>query len=256
MVPNANPIWSTHNANYKSPEEYRTESLQSSALAGICRGFQLLLESQGSELRQLVKFHKSWYEMVEQYAGRNLTKESDKIPALLGVADFIEKSSAWECIAGLWWECLSINLPWNVKTATGSARSSFPAPTWSWVSIRGGVETQLQHVKTESQNTTIHYLMSFQGCENISRHNWRITNAGLKMPARICDFSKFNPQVILDRPDAEPEVSLTRSEAYVPMLKFDGVSTTERESSEIHGLIVKRTLYLRDDFERIGNFSM
>lgn len=94
MVPNANPIRSTHNPNYKSPEEYRIEYLKSSALAGMRGGFQLLLEAQGSELGQLVEFHKSWYEMVEQYAGRNLTKESDKIPALLGVADFIEKSSS------------------------------------------------------------------------------------------------------------------------------------------------------------------
>ncbi|KAH6999481.1 heterokaryon incompatibility protein-domain-containing protein [Ilyonectria destructans] len=141
MVPNANPIRSTHNPNYKSPEEYRIEYLKSSALAGMRGGFQLLLEAQGSELGQLVEFHKGWYEMVEQYAGRNLTKESDKIPALLGVAHFIEKGSVREFVAGLWWECLSINLLWNVKTATGSVRSSFPAPTWSWVSIRGGVET-------------------------------------------------------------------------------------------------------------------
>lgn len=74
------------------------------------------------------------------------------------------------------------------------------------------------------------------------------------MSGRICDFSKFSPRVILDGPHAEPEVSLTRIEAYVPILKFDGVSKTKRASSEIHGLIVKRTLYLRDDFERIGYF--
>lgn len=76
------------------------------------------------------------------------------------------------------------------------------------------------------------------------------------MSGRICDFSKFNPGVILDRPNAEPEVLLTRDEVYLRILTFDGISNTEGSSSEIHGLIVKRTLYLRDDFERIGYFSM
>lgn len=83
-----------------------------------------------------------------------------------------------------------------------------------------------------------------------------ITNARLKMLGHICDFFKFNPRVILDRPNAESEVSLIRIEAYVLILKFDGVNKTERASSEIHGLIVKRTLYLGDDFERIGYFLM
>jgi hypothetical protein len=77
--------------------------------------FNCFLEARGTTTEEKITSHKGWYEVVENYAEQKLTKESDKIPAIVGVADFIQKSVNRRFVAGMWFDTLDLNLLWNVK---------------------------------------------------------------------------------------------------------------------------------------------
>lgn len=87
-----------------------------------------------------------WYELVEQYTKRAMTYESDKLPALVGLATkFAEHIGKDEYVAGLWREDLLAGLLWSagnfhqwaVKHVLSS--STHRAPSWSWASVDGAV---------------------------------------------------------------------------------------------------------------------
>ncbi|KAF7562824.1 hypothetical protein G7046_g1323 [Stylonectria norvegica] len=258
MVPKVFPNFAA-NPNYKSAEHYRLQYLRSAALAGMRGEFQLLLKASGSDLVQNVEFHKSWYSMVERYAVRDLTRESDKITALLGVVDFIQKSTKRQFVAGVWEDCLTFNLLWNVKakskatnrldkgSTVEAARPSFPAPTWSWVSMRGDVETQLQLDHTQLRHVKIRPLIDIVLLESTHKHDGWTTNSRLTLSGRLCDFTNFRPQTITDCPEDKLELLYTRDSDFLPILALDAVTTSRGPESRIYGILIQRTMYISND---------
>lgn len=82
-----------------------------------------------------------WAAAVRTYTSNNLTKQSDKLVAIWGIAALVlEKQrqdwGAWG--AGLWAARLEQQLAWTV-TMSGSVRNP-EFPTWSWASVVGTVE--------------------------------------------------------------------------------------------------------------------
>jgi hypothetical protein len=81
-----------------------------------------------------------WYDILVDYYGRKLTKSSDKLPALSGIARAFETMTKDRYVAGLWRSNMIEGLLWQ---AMGSERratsrpSQYRAPTWSWASIDG-----------------------------------------------------------------------------------------------------------------------
>lgn len=82
---------------------------------------------------------KKWAEVVETYTTRDLTMESDKLPALSGLASRF--SNLWSCAyyAGLWEEKLIEGLGWFVLDPFTSTINNSYAPSWSWASVIGAV---------------------------------------------------------------------------------------------------------------------
>lgn len=82
----------------------------------------------------------SWYLILQRYCYRKLTKESDKLPALSGIARIIEEQIGDKYVAGLWRSTLLEGILWQAvgtrRNAT-SAPSEYRAPSWSWASIDG-----------------------------------------------------------------------------------------------------------------------
>ncbi|KAF7556026.1 hypothetical protein G7Z17_g1699 [Cylindrodendrum hubeiense] len=253
LMPRTGPVF-PRNPNYKTAEQLRREYLRSAALAGMRGEFQLLLKAWGSEANQMIEFNKSWYEIVGRYAGRNLTKHSDKIPALLGVADFIKKSTGRKFVAGLWEDCLRLNMIWNVKGIKSTAKLQIAAPTWSWVSINGSVETQLRLLLPGSRNTSISYLTSDIRLKDIDRHDGWVTNGRLFMRGRICDFAQFHTHIIMD--SADTGQSGTPEKNYLPILAVSEGPSGDDNTCQIYGIIIRRNSAILDEFVRTGYFSM
>ncbi|KAM7198970.1 HET domain containing protein [Rhypophila sp. PSN 637] len=80
-----------------------------------------------------------WYRVVQEVAKRNITKASDMLPCLSGLARRFHDSGAGTYLAGLWLQDLPMGLLWSAGQYyhTGStAITPYRGPSWSWTSIQ------------------------------------------------------------------------------------------------------------------------
>jgi Heterokaryon incompatibility protein (HET) len=73
-----------------------------------------------------------WYEKVYNYATRRITFNSDRFPAIAGLAKEVAARTGYQYKAGLWLEDFHNGLLWQAPRVGISARH---APTWSWAVI-------------------------------------------------------------------------------------------------------------------------
>lgn len=92
------------------------------------------------ELRAGLTIYQQWYHIVRQYVLRDLTHGSDKLPALSGLAKFVQSRVQDKYLAGLWEKDLAAGLLWapfHVQDLAKPAR--YRAPSWSWASVDGPI---------------------------------------------------------------------------------------------------------------------
>ena len=86
----------------------------------------------------------TWNSLIWAYGQRELTKATDKLPAISGLARLFETPGS-QYVAGLWsssfiegltWQCLGHRAPVSAEEYTG--------PSWSWASYDGIAATGLQ----------------------------------------------------------------------------------------------------------------
>ncbi|KAF7557898.1 hypothetical protein G7Z17_g279 [Cylindrodendrum hubeiense] len=96
-------------------------------------------------MEDITKQRLSWFELVDRYTSRSLTKQTDVLLALSGIARSTAESTSDEYYAGLWKSHFSHCLLWASKWHVGqgftqhSRPSDYLAPSWSWASIKGPV---------------------------------------------------------------------------------------------------------------------
>ncbi len=73
-----------------------------------------------------------WYEKIHDYAARRITFNSDRFPAIAGLAKEVAAHTGYQYKAGLWLEDVHAGLLWNAPRVGVDARH---APTWSWAVI-------------------------------------------------------------------------------------------------------------------------
>lgn len=96
-------------------------------------------ENSGSDiLSNIPSATRTWTEVVEYYSSQELTFETDRLPALSGLASIFHKAISDKYLAGLWLAQLQYSLLWYVPSGGYSISrpeaSSFLAPSWSWAS--------------------------------------------------------------------------------------------------------------------------
>ncbi|TVY22392.1 hypothetical protein LHYA1_G008428 [Lachnellula hyalina] len=82
----------------------------------------------------------NWHRVIEQYSSLSLTKQTDRLPALSGLA--IRSSPVLgEYLAGLWKHSFISDLLWRInKLEHDIVRpTEYIAPSWSWASVAGPV---------------------------------------------------------------------------------------------------------------------
>lgn len=81
-----------------------------------------------------------WHQIVAQYSALRLTKESDRLPALSGLAQRVSPHFG-TYLAGLWSETTVQDLMWRVNNLNAEHRrpATYQGPSWSWVSVAGAV---------------------------------------------------------------------------------------------------------------------
>lgn len=85
--------------------------------------------------------HFSWYTIAEDYSSRKLTKASDKLSALSGLASLLASSVPGghdDYLAGIWRQGLAEGLLWHTEEPCVRF-STYIAPSWSWASMAGKI---------------------------------------------------------------------------------------------------------------------
>lgn len=83
---------------------------------------------------------RKWKKIIDNYTGRHLTYEADRLIALGGIAAKIQQQKKDEYFAGMWGNNLILQLCWQVCDKKASRRiSPQRAPTWSWASVTSRV---------------------------------------------------------------------------------------------------------------------
>lgn len=85
-----------------------------------------------------------WHEVVEVYTQLQMTKSSDKLMAVDGVAQYMGPIRGSRYYAGLWADSFAFDLAWTVDIfdSSRSRSSEWRAPTWSWASMDSKVNWQ------------------------------------------------------------------------------------------------------------------
>jgi hypothetical protein len=90
--------------------------------------------------------YERWYEIVQQFTRRSLTKDTDTLPALAGLAREFQRVTKDVYCAGLWKKDIICGLLWDrlpIWSKDGTTRweasmpSEFLAPSWSWAGVLG-----------------------------------------------------------------------------------------------------------------------
>jgi hypothetical protein len=86
-----------------------------------------------------------WTELISIYSRLQLTKESDRLPALSGLAKYFSTIVQDKYVAGLWRKDLRVGLGWYSPKPSLHFSSNFDAqadqsPSWSWVSYSERIE--------------------------------------------------------------------------------------------------------------------
>lgn len=87
----------------------------------------------------------AWRGLVEEFTARDITRPSDRLPAMDAVMKRIEKSTGWSSFWGLWTNAFAEGLVWQPDTPEYSGKRACRmnqghyAPTWSWASIDGPI---------------------------------------------------------------------------------------------------------------------
>ncbi|KAH8165440.1 hypothetical protein CIB48_g2808 [Xylaria polymorpha] len=86
--------------------------------------------------------HTEWYAMIGDYTSRDITKDSDRLPALLGLRVALESEIDDDYLAGIWLKGLLEGLIWcSASSDKPLARPDGPAvPSWTWASVKGPVQ--------------------------------------------------------------------------------------------------------------------
>ena len=90
--------------------------------------------------------HLSWTCLVEEFMSRNITRPSDRLPAMQSVMKRIEKIRGWSPLWGLWKHAIAESLSWKSKEPSSFTGEHWSrtnpghyAPSWSWASVDGPI---------------------------------------------------------------------------------------------------------------------
>ncbi|KAH8810760.1 heterokaryon incompatibility protein-domain-containing protein [Xylogone sp. PMI_703] len=90
-----------------------------------------------------------WRDLVSEYSERMITRSSDWLPALAGLATKWEYPETGRYLAGLWTKDLLRGLLWQSLDPDESDISAYIAPSWSWANTHHSVSWISKFPKTK-----------------------------------------------------------------------------------------------------------
>jgi len=104
-----------------------------------------LVEKSGGRCFYVESEYYGWTDYVKDLSRRKMTEESDKLPAISGIAQHLSLTTDDIYFAGLWKTSLYLYLMWLQDAAAKNFHlaakrpTTYRAPSWSWASVDGAV---------------------------------------------------------------------------------------------------------------------
>jgi hypothetical protein len=93
----------------------------------------------GEEFNSFGGTYSTWHSILNKYSTRELTEESDRLPAISAIAQAFAAHFKTEYHAGLWGRFLVHDLMWENWLSNPNATKS-GAPSWSWATMKGELQ--------------------------------------------------------------------------------------------------------------------
>ena len=137
----------------------------------------LLRDSMITPIRSKSEIHKLWCDLCEMYSEKKLSKSTDKLMAISGLAKEFQKLLPDDIyFLGMWWSTFPLCLRWKSR-GRPIQEDLLEAPSWSWVSIDGEVKLNTRifpQSSSSTPSTSEHSDSEWSGSEtsNLERHQY------------------------------------------------------------------------------------
>ncbi|TLD29580.1 HET-domain-containing protein [Venturia nashicola] len=134
----------TKSRRWKNAKDRMANTVNSSIFSNIEEERILMAASSNTSDRGTLsqdKYFDQWHAIIEQYSALGLSRATDRLPALSGLA--VRVSSIFgQYMCGLWYKNMLRDLLWRVALLHhDSVRPDcYTGPSWSWASINGAVK--------------------------------------------------------------------------------------------------------------------
>jgi hypothetical protein len=202
------------------------------------------------------KIFNSWFAVVEEYSRLRITRESDRLPALTGVATVFQKKLECRYLAGLWENDIARGLLWDVTRyectrSQRNVRRHRYAPTWSWASLLmdtegPGIIFSAGHDETFEVDDRFVFLdtdILFSATDfNVSPTTGSISIRGMSMEATLDPYSELRSplkdvSLICDQ-DSEDFVLITITEMNIDCTWESPTSCPFEPGTTVHCVLV------------------
>lgn len=131
------------------PEGMPAEAWDPKLMAGFLSNYRTFAPPVGKpsvDLGDIASVNEAWWAMVKAYSSCYLTKTSDKLVALAGLAGKVRETLKDTYLAGMWRNEILSQVCWNTYSQHDRAVSRIRGcwiPTWSWASLDGPIVPDL-----------------------------------------------------------------------------------------------------------------
>jgi hypothetical protein len=102
-----------------------------------------------------IKRHTLWEDIIQHFSQTDITYDTDRLPALSGIAKIFQQCTDDEYVAGLWKSKMVYDLLWQSSGQTAQRPTTYVAPTWSWASTNCAVWGQVGNPEYATKLTVL-----------------------------------------------------------------------------------------------------
>jgi hypothetical protein len=141
--------------------------------------------------------YNDWYHKLSEFTTRDLTYDTDKLPALAGLATYMAALTGDRYLAGIWHSSIPHGLLWyRPAHTTLNPPSEVLGPSWSWCSLNGFIWVQygFNGVKAPQPLKSFEFLDNFVQPLSENRFGKVLPGAWLKLKAPVVLLSLSDPR--------------------------------------------------------------
>ena len=205
-----------------------------------------------------------WAHFIREYTMCALTRSTDKLIALSGLAQLFQEATGDEYVAGMWMSRLPSFLGWYVNRPASKSSSEYCAPSWSWASVDGPVWL----FRSSASGFQLIDVIDVQITQSTDDHTGQISGGFIVVKGYITHAAYYgsrgqNPSSILKIGDEDIEIYVNKDTSgsdlehgtQIHCLALEYEPASHYSVTSLTGLLLQRLPGSPDEYTRIGRFT-